>query len=253
MMDSTQRFSSRVENYIKYRPSYPPEVIETLRADCQLTPASCVADIGSGTGILSQLFLRNGNPVFAVEPNREMREAGERLIARRPNFYSIAGKAEATTLADRSVDFVVAGQAFHWFERRQAAAEFERILKSAGWVVLVWNKRDTAATPFMKAYDQLVRHYATDHAKVSHEQVNETVLTDFFRARGYTSKSFQNLQGFDYEGLRGRLLSSSYTPEAGHPNYGPMLAELEKIYYAHQSNNSVSLEYKTRMYYGRLK
>lgn len=253
MVDSTQRFSSRVENYIKYRPHYPAAVIEVLRDDCQLTPSSRIADIGSGTGNLAELFLRNGNPVFAVEPNREMREAGERLMAKQPNFHSVAGRAEATTLADRSVDFVVSGQAFHWFERQQAAAEFRRILQSPGWVVLVWNKRDTAATPFMKAYEQLVGHYATDYAKVSHEQMNGAVLADFFGARGYTSKSFQNLQLFDYEGLRGRLLSSSYTPEPGHPDYEPMLAELAKLYNAHQSNNSVSLEYKTRMYYGRLK
>lgn len=253
MVDSTQRFASRVENYIKYRPHYPVAVIDTLRSECQLTPACLVADIGSGTGNLAQLFLRNGNPVFAVEPNREMREAGERLMAKQPNFHSVAGRAEATTLADRSVDFVVSGQAFHWFERHKAAAEFRRILKSPGWVVLAWNKRDTAATPFMKAYDRLVRHYAADYAKVSHEQVNEAVLSDFFRARGYTSRSFHNLQRFDYEGLRGRLLSSSYTPEPGHPDYGPMLEELSKLFRAHQFDDRISLQYQTTVYYGQLK
>ncbi|MGE5255518.1 MAG: class I SAM-dependent methyltransferase [Hyphomicrobiales bacterium] len=253
MVDSTQRFSSRVENYIRYRPHYPAGVIEVLRAECQLTPAARVADIGSGTGNLAELFLRNGNPVFAVEPNREMREAGERLMAKQPNFHSVAGRAETTTLADRSVDFVVSGQAFHWFERRQAAAEFRRILESPGWVVLAWNKRDTAATPFMKGYDRLVRHYAADYAKVSHEQVNEAVLADFFGARGYTSKSFHNLQSFDYEGLQGRLLSSSYTPESGHPDYDAMLEELSKLYRAHQLNDRVSFQYQTTVYYGRLK
>lgn len=253
MVDSTQRFASRVENYIKYRPHYPAAVIDTLRTECQLTPASPVADIGSGTGKLTELFLRNGNPVFAVEPNREMREAGERLMAKQPNFHSIAGTAEATTLPDRSVDWVAAGQAFHWFDRQKAAAEFRRILKPPRRVMLVWNRRDTAATPFMKAYDRLVRHYATDYAKVSHEQVNGAVLADFFRARGYTSKSFQYLQSFDYEGLRGRLLSSSYTPEPGHPDCGLMLEELAKLYDAHHVNDRVSLVYTTTMYYGRLK
>jgi SAM-dependent methyltransferase len=253
MMDSTQRFSSRVENYIKYRPHYPAEIIETLRAECRLTPSSLVADIGSGTGNLAELFLRNGNPVFAVEPNREMREAGERLMAKHPDFHSIAGRAEATTLPDGSVDFVAAGQAFHWFERQQAAAEFRRILRSPGWVVLAWNKRDTAVTPFMKAYDRLVRHYGTDYAKATHERVNEAVLADLFRPNGYASKVFRNLQSLDYAGLIGRLLSSSYTPEPGHPGYEPMLAELALLYQAHQSNDRVNLEYKTAMYYGRLK
>jgi len=174
-------------------------------------------------------------------------------MARQPNFHSIAGRAEATTLPDRSVDFVAAGQAFHWFERQQAAAEFWRILKSPGWVVLAWNRRDTTATPFMKAYDRLVRHYATDYAKATHERVNEAVLEDFFRANGHESRTFHNLQGLDYEGLRGRLLSSSYTPEPSHPDYGPMLEELEKLYHDHQSSGKVSLEYKCTIYYGRLK
>src|SRR4029453_17979120 len=126
MSDSIQRFSSRVEDYIKYRPSYPPALLDTLVTQCRLTPTAEVADIGSGTGLLSELFLRNGNRVYGVEPNREMREAGERLLSAYPSFVSVDGRAEATMLDDASVDFVTAGQAFHWFDPPHARREFMR-------------------------------------------------------------------------------------------------------------------------------
>lgn len=252
-MDPTQRFSSRVENYIKYRPRYSQAVIETLSAECQLTPASCIADIGSGTGMLAELFLQNGNQVFAVEPNREMREAGERLLQHHPNFHSLEGRAEATTLAEHRVDFVTAGQAFHWFDRAPTRVEFERILKPAGWVILVWNERNTTATPFFRAYEQLLQAYATDYAQVDHRNVDEKILEGFYGASGFKLKKFNNQQDFDYEGIKGRLLSSSYTPEVGHPQHAPLLAELQKVFQAHQVNGRVAFDYKTLMYYGQLK
>jgi ubiquinone/menaquinone biosynthesis C-methylase UbiE len=251
--DPTQRFSSRVENYLKYRPRYPPAVIETLKAECQLTSAARVADIGSGTGMLAELFLQNGNHVFAVEPNREMREAGERLLQHNLNFHSIDGRAEATTLAEHSVDFVTAGQAFHWFDRTPTRAEFQRILKPEGWVMLVWNERDTTSTPFLRAYEQLLQDYATDYAQVNHKNVDEKILESFYGASGFKSKDFSNRQEFDYDGIQGRLLSSSYTPEAGHPQYAALLAELHKIFQAHHVNDRVAFEYVTTMYYGHLK
>mgnify|MGYP001179609542 CR=1 FL=1 len=252
MPDSTLRFSSRVENYIKYRPDYPQAVIATLLEECHLTSASLVADIGSGTGLLTKLFLQRGNQVFAVEPNREMRAASEERLCTYPGFHSVAGRAEATTLADQSVDFVVAGQAFHWFDRPKARHEFFRILQRAGWVMLVWNEREIRTTPFLMAYDQLLHRHATDYAQVDHKQVDEAILADFYGPHGFKSRSFSQRQAFDYAGVLGRLLSSSYAPEAGHPNYEPMLVELSRIFQAHEVNGQVGFEYTTRMYYGQL-
>lgn len=252
MTDQTLRFSSRVENYIKYRPSYPPTIIVRLREECQLTSESLVADIGSGTGILTELFLQDGNQVYAVEPNREMREASERLLRKYPGFYSVAGRAEATTLADHCVDFVVAGQAFHWFDRHRARNEFLRILKPDGWVMLVWNERETGATPFMAAYEELLRRYATDYAQVDHKLVDKAALADFYGADGFKSRAFSYRQDFDYAGLQGRLLSSSYAPEADHHDYEPMLVELSSIFRAHAVKGRVGFEYTTKMYYGKL-
>ena len=252
MTDATQRFSSRVENYIKYRPGYPNEVIETLRNECGLTPGLIIADVGSGTGILTEMFLRNGNAVYGVEPNREMREAAERLLRDYPRFRSVAAQAEETTLDDDSVDLVTAGQAFHWFDREKTRRELSRILKPRGWVALIWNERVTTTTPFLVAYEQLLKDYSTDYEQVDHRRIDADVIRNFFRSDDFRLKQFKNTQVFDYEGVKGRLLSSSYAPENGHPNYEPMLAELERIFQTYQDEGRAVFEYVTQMYYGQL-
>jgi SAM-dependent methyltransferase len=252
MTDVTERFSSRVENYIKYRPGYPNKIIDTLRGECGLTVDSIIADVGSGTGILAEMFLKNGNEVYGVEPNREMREAGERSLKDYPRFHSAAARAEETALPDQSVDFIAAGQSFHWFDRDKIRMEFSRILRPRGWVALIWNERVTTTTPFLVAYERLLKDYSTDYEKIDHRQINDDVIRDFFGPGRFRSKQFPNAQIFDYEGVKGRLLSSSYAPEAGHPSHEPMLKELERIFQAYQDEGKVVFEYMTRMYYGRL-
>ncbi len=249
--DPTKRFSSRVDNYIRYRPNYPDEILDLLKSECSLTPASVIADIGSGTGKLAELFLANGNEVFGVEPNREMREAGERLLERYENFTSIPATAEDTTLPRACANFITAGQAFHWFDRQSCRKEFARILKSGGWVVLAWNDRQTQATGFLEDYERLLKTYATDYSKVDHKQIDDDVVREFF---GYApaKKSFPNVQEFDFEGLKGRLLSSSYAPEAGQPGHEKMLTDLKALFDARQENGIVRFVYDTVVYYGKL-
>ncbi|MCI0661565.1 MAG: methyltransferase domain-containing protein [Acidobacteria bacterium] len=252
MDDATDRFSKNVENYIKSRPGYPQEIIETLRSDCGLTQDSIVADIGSGTGILSEIFLRNGNPVYGIEPNKEMREAGERLLKNFPRFNVINGRAEETTLPAKSVDFVTAGQAFHWFDRTPARVEFARILKPQGYVVLVWNEMQTESTPLMIAYEQLLQTYAIDYRQVDHRRIDINVIREFFDPGYFKFKQFDNVQQFDYQGLKGRLLSSSYIPQAGHPNYAPLLEGLKDAFQVNQMDGHVRFIYKTLLYFGQL-
>ncbi len=252
MTDPTARFSSRVEAYVRYRPTYPDGVIALLERECSLAPGAAVADIGSGTGILSRLFLEHGCRVYGVEPNREMRVAGEHLLGTFDGFISLEGRAEATTLPSASVDIVVAGQAFHWFDPLLTRAEFARILKPQGWVVLVWNKRLKAGSPFAVAYERLLLGYSVDYTAVDHERVTDGMIAAFFHPCACTLRSFGNAQVFDYAGLEGRLMSSSYVPEPGHPNHGPMIAELRSIFEAHQRGGTVTFEYDTQVYFGRL-
>ena len=252
MLNPTQRFSSRVENYVKYRPGYPKAIIDLLRQECRLTGASVIADIGSGTGILTELLLNNGNTVFGVEPNQEMRGAAERLLSGYSHFQSVAGTAEATTLPEKSVDLITAGQAFHWFDGGKTRQEFLRILKPQGWVALIWNDRNITAHPFFEAYEQLLKTYGTDYEAVGHKHTDAEMVGSFFGIGGFKVATFPNHQVFDNEGLQGRLLSSSYAPEQGHPNHLPMLAELKVIFQKYQLNGNVTFEYDTAVYYGRL-
>jgi len=253
MTDPTQRFTGRVEDYVRYRPGYPPELLDLLRRECGLAERSVVADVGSGTGILGRLLLENGNRVIMVEPNDEMRQAGERLLSGYGRFESLAGTAEATTVPESSVDLITAGQAFHWFDPGAARVEFARVLKPGSKVVLVWNDRRKYGRPFLEAYEQLLQTYATDYAEVEHGREGSLEkIRDFFAPNPVRTATFDNRQVLDYDGLRGRLRSSSYVPAEGQPGHRGMINELERIFRDHQDEGQVVLEYDTRVYYGTL-
>jgi SAM-dependent methyltransferase len=209
-----------------------------------------VADIGTGTGILTEMLLQHGNPVFAVEPNREMREAAEHQLRHHPGFHSIDARAEATTLPAASIDLITASQAFHWFKPDEARQEFLRILKPGGWVALIWNERHGGADPFLEAYDELLVKYATGYTGSGHHHVEG--ITPFFGPAGFREATFPNWQTLDFEGLKGRLLSSSYAPEPGHPQHLPMLEALDAIFRQHQSGGKVTFKYDTLLFHGNL-
>jgi SAM-dependent methyltransferase len=251
MSQSVERFSSRIDDYIKYRPGYPSELVTLLKTECGLTPDSVVADIGSGTGKLTELFLVNGNLVFGVEPNAGMRSAAEQILSSFSNFKSIDGNAESTGLENSTIDFIAAGQAFHWFDPENFKAEAQRILKQNGWIVLTWNARKLVSTPFLEDYEHLLLTYGTDYQDIRHEKA-EDLIPKFFAPKSCKVSVFPNEQVFDFEGLKGRVRSSSYTPEAGHPRFEPMIDELRDVFNRHQKNDTVIFEYDTKVFYGQL-
>lgn len=249
-LDPTERFSTRVADYVRFRPSYPSQVLDTLATECGLRPSSIVADLGAGTGIFARLLLERGNRVFAVEPNDEMRRAAELSLATYRKLVTLKGTAEASGLADHSVDFITCAQAAHWFDRRRAPSEFRRILKPGGWLALVWNERRTGPSPFLHAYEELLLTYGTDYQTVRHDRL-EGAVHEFFDPHPYREREFETSQELDYAALEGRLMSSSYTPEADHRNYRPMLDRLRQIFDSYQTGGGVELKYRTRMYYGQ--
>jgi len=250
--DATTRFSSRVADYVRYRPGYPTALLGILGEECGLLPQHVVTDIGSGTGLLSKLFLENGNRVFGVEPNAEMRAAGEEFLAACDNFQSLHGTAEATGLSDECVDFITAGQAFHWFNAASARREFRRILKPLGWVVVVWNDRRISENHFAREYENLLVQFGTDYKRIKDAYPETHDMTRFF-GEGYVQfRELPNFQEFDREGLRGRLRSSSYAPQPGHRNYQPMMLALDNLFEAHQRGGRVRMTYGTHIYFGRL-
>jgi SAM-dependent methyltransferase len=250
-VDPKLRFSSRVQNYVRYRPSYPLPVVKLLQRECGLREGTQVADVGSGTGIFTKLLLDAGAVVMAIEPNREMREAAESMLAQNPRFQSLAGSAESTGLAEASVDLVTSAQAFHWFQSEAATAEFHRILRPGGWIVLVWNERLVDSSPFLKDYERLLRTHSPEYLELNHREFDESRLQEVFEPNPMQVASFPNEQRLDYEGLEGRVLSSSYSPEKGHPAHDPMVTELRRIFDAHQKDGTVAFRYETKVYYGR--
>src|SRR5580700_5299238 len=250
--DAVARFSNRAQDYAKYRPHYSHEVVRALQRACRLEPEQVIADIGCGPGLLAEVVLQNGNRVMGVEPNREMREAGEQYLARFANFTMIDGSAEQTTLVHASVDFVMAGQAFHWFRPEPTRAEFARILRPGGWTVLIWHDRDTKATPFLRAYDDFLQLHGTDYQRVNHKTVaSADVITRFFAPNSVEFISQQTQQHFDFDGLRGRLLSSSYVPKEG-AAAEVMLQKLPELFAKFEKQGQVVVEYETKIYYGHL-
>jgi SAM-dependent methyltransferase len=249
--DAKQRFSTRVADYVRYRPSYPSALLDLLRGECSLRPGHIIADIGSGTGFLSELFLKNGNRVYGVEPNKDMRSAGEEYLASYDGFSSIEGSAEATTLDDASVDFVTAGQSFHWFEPDAARREFLRILKTGGWMVIAWNDRRMEEASFTRAYENILERFGIDYKNVKDSYPETERIREFLS--NFSQRDLPNYQILDWDSLRGRLRSSSFSPTEGHPNYAPMMEELRKLFDAYQQDGQVRMDYFTRVYYGHLK
>jgi SAM-dependent methyltransferase len=245
------RFSDRVDDYERFRPRYPPAVLDILRDEIGLAPDWIVADVGAGTGISAEPFLDHGNPVCAVEPNAEMRAAAQRRLGHRPGFRTVDGTAEATTLDDDSVDLVVCAQAFHWFDPDAARREFARVLRPPRPVALIWNTRVLDATPFLRDYERLLVDHGTDYVKVRHDRIDARRLDRFF-AGAFARRFVDNAQRLDHEALTGRVLSASYTPPAGDPRRAAMLADLDRIFHRHNVGGLVTLHYNTEVYVGTL-
>jgi len=251
--DPTLRFSDRAENYHKYRPDYPAALYIYLNGNAGLNQGDVVCDIGSGTGLLSKLFLDHGHEVYGIEPNAEMRKAADTTLSGLRGFHNHEGRAEAIPLADSIVDFAVVGQAFHWFDPSATKKEIQRVLKPGKQVALVWNNRHIEHNPFHRDYEDLLVRFGTDYAQVSQRwAVTDEGLAAWFSPYPMTQASLPNSKRLDLEGLRGALLSASYAPTEGHPNYQPMMEALGELISRHQTDGFVTFEYQTQVYHGRL-
>lgn len=252
MHNSTNRFADRVENYVKFRPRYPGEFVNHLIIEQVLKQDTIVADVGSGTGFSAQPILEYGNTVYGVEPNEPMRSAGEKFLAQYVNFISIDGTAEQTTLPNNSVDLVIAGQAFHWFDQDKCKTEFQRILKPAGHLLLMWNERLTVTTPFLTEYENLLLKHSTDYTDINHINITPKLIAEFFSPNRVEKHEIENIQTVDYDGLEGRLMSCSYVPNYGEEGHEAMLTDLRMLYEQFEVNGKLDFIYLTRMYYGLL-
>ncbi|HUM50172.1 MAG TPA: class I SAM-dependent methyltransferase [Chitinophagales bacterium] len=251
-MDYKQRFSDRVENYIKYRPGYPEEIIPTLQLEIGLMADDIVADIGSGTGISAKLFLENGNTVFAVEPNEPMRKAAEGLLSEYDNFHSLHGSSEETNLKDSSIDLIVCAQAFHWFDRTKTKQEFHRIANNGAHLCLIWNDRKETE-PFQIDYEKLIQEFAIDYNEISHRNITQDIIEDFYAPNKFKKFILNYEQHFDLDGLIGRIISSSYMPNEVHPNFPQLKNAIVNLFDKYKQNEIVTFAYNTILYVGSIK
>lgn len=249
--DSRARFSDRVVNYVKYRPSYPDSVVAVAEKSFGITQESVIVDVGSGTGKLSEVFLENGYQIIGIEPNKEMREAGDKLLEKWESFKSLDASAENAGLPNSSVDLIVAGQAFHWFDQDLCKSEFQRILKPNGGVALIWNERNETS-PFLSAYEEFLHENASDYGSVTHRRIDDAVFHRFFSETGYQFFHDNYEQSFDFDGLFGRYLSSSYSFNPGHPRHSIAKSNLRALFDRFQVEGVVRFEYETKVYHGRL-
>lgn len=251
-MRSTERFTDLVDDYVRYRPGYPPEALEPLTGECGLGPGAVVADVGAGTGIWTARLLDSGCRVMALEPNREMRHAGRQRLTEGDGVTWFAGTAEDTGLADASIDLVTAAQSFHWFDRWNARAELRRILKRQGYMAVIWNERHKETTPFLTAYERLLMDWAIDYERIDHTRIGRADLEPFFAPSHVEEFRCDNRQILGLGGLEGRLRSCSYAPGPKHPDHAPMMAELRQIFADCERDGRVEMDYDCRIYYGRL-
>lgn len=248
--NSTERFSNRVDDYVKYRPTYPKRVIAVLRERYYIDKDQLVADIGAGTGISSELFLDAGFRVIGIEPNPEMREKATVLLQDQPLFSIQNGTAEATELDAKSVDLIASGQAFHWFDQEKAKIEFKRILRPEGRVLLIWNER-LVQSAFEKAYEQLIIDHGKSYLKVDHRNIHLDDIQQFFAPGSVSLEVFDNFQLFDYTSLEGRLLSSSYMPSRVDGGYPAMIRDLKALFDQYQDQGEVRVNYDTKVFIGK--
>ncbi|MHC1479905.1 class I SAM-dependent methyltransferase [Frateuria aurantia] len=250
--NSIQRFDQRVEDYQRYRPDYPPALLDWLRQRFGLSPHWQVADIGAGTGISSQMLLQAGLQVTAVEPNAPMREAALRWLGDNPRFRVVDGRADASTLPTASIDLISVAQAFHWFDPVTTHREFARLLRPGGIAAIYWNTRRLDGSPFLVGYEDLLQRYGTDYLEVRDQHADGPTMRQWFGGGFRDEAHFPHAQALDFDGLRGRLMSSSYAPRAGHPNHEPMLAALREVFEACAEEGHIDFEYDTRIYVGEV-
>jgi SAM-dependent methyltransferase len=251
-LDPTRRFTDRVDAYVAARPAYPDEIAHLLARELSLPKGATIADLGCGTGLSCVPFLRAGFSVIGVEPNDAMRAAGDKFLAGKGDFRSVAGQAETTNLPDASVDLVIAAQAAHWFDLPRASAEALRILRRPARAALIWNDRDATGTAFARGYEELLRKFGTEYEQIRHRHAAEGTVAPYFGHQGYRAATLTNATRLDFATLIARVNSASYMPAPDAPTYAQMLAQLRRLFDAAQQDGKVAMDYVTRVFFGEI-
>ena len=250
-MNNTLKFTGKATIYAKARPSYAPEFIDYLYSDVGMSNTSVIADIGSGTGILSKALLEKGSDVYCVEPNKDMCRAAENSLSHYSNFHCVSGTAENTTLDMGSVDFITVAQAFHWFDVDRFKAECQRILKYNGKVILVWNSR-VSTSELVKENAFICKKYCPNFNGFSGGLEHIDIDIAKFFNNAFELKSFSNDLIFDKAKFIQRNLSASYSLKETDGEYKSYVSDLEVLFDKYSVNDILTMPNKTVTYTGRL-
>ncbi len=251
MVENKSLFSGKASIYSRYRPGYPKDLIEILMKETGFNQGWVVADIGSGTGILSRLFLENGNRVYCIEPNSDMRSESVKYNSGFQNCTVLNGTAENTGLESNSVDIAVAGQSFHWFDPVAARIEMIRILKDGGYAALIWNNRSEDEGSLSRGYDNICSRYSHNYQGTGNSRISSATFQTFFEG-GYKMFKILNNQELDLDGILGRYFSASYALGPEDPDYGKAVESLNELFRKFQKNGYATMEYETQIFIGQL-
>jgi SAM-dependent methyltransferase len=255
----TQRFTGRSADYRRARPTYPAAFVDVVEQRLGVRPGDVVADIGAGTGLSAEPFVRQGHTVIGIDPNAEMLAVSVETLRGSATYRGVVGRAENTGLAGASVDCVIVAQAFHWLERDAARREFRRILRPPRRAAIAWHARRTRGSAFLEAYEALLREHGTDYDTIRQrtESAMRSVAADAagddaFFGDGCERVVLDNFQDLDLDALRRRVRSSSYMPAAGEAGHAAMMRAVDALFHAHAHDGVVRIAYDLDVYLGRL-
>lgn len=243
--DPTKRFDHLAGAYDRYRPDYPSGLLDAVIDQGSVTEQSTVVDVGSGTGIFTRLLAQRGLTVTGIEPSEPMRQIAESMATSASKVRYLAGRAEATGLADQSADLIVAAQAFHWFDAPKALTEFRRVLRNTGMVALIWNERDPR-DPFTAGYGDVIRTSTEAVTQETRRQSAKRSLLDDERFAEKIEQSFPHEQRMSWDELVGRTFSMSYAP-TDEPGREDWINRLRPLYDRFAVSGDVALRYRTTL------
>lgn len=243
-------FSDKVADYVASRPGYPAALFEFLRAEGHLSFGAVVADVGAGTGLLTQGLLAEGCNVIAIEPSTPMRAAADASFAGVPNYRSASGAAESMPVPTASVDLITAAQAFHWFEIEAARTEFLRVLRPLGTVALIWNDR-VHADPVNAALNELFARHggAKRTALIAHEDRSQ--VAPFFGATVPVERTWPHEHQLDEAGLASLAFSRSYMPDRGTAPGQVVYQQVDELFDRFATGGRIAVRYATVAMVGR--
>jgi len=252
MVDARSLFNGKASIYSRYRPDYPKDLLKMLEKETGFNRNWIVADIGSGTGIMSRLFLENGNHVYCIEPNDDMRSESIKLTSSFLKCKVLKGTAENTGLDTDSIDIIVAGQSFHWFDPVAAKKEMTRVLKPGGFAALIWNNRSERENSLSKEYDYICSKYSHNYQGTGNSRIESDTFITFFH-NGFKKFETPNYQKLNLDGILGRYFSTSYALQPQDPEYGDAVESLKKLFRKFEKNGYATMEYETQIFLGQLK